>query len=50
MSFQAFKLIMCWHDPDIVRETVPCSWGCKGERTLAEFQTGARDEQSAVSS
>jgi len=51
MSFQAlFKLIKCWRAPDIVSETVPSSWGCDGERTQKfEFQTGARDEQSAVS-
>jgi len=51
MSFQAlFKLVKCWRTPDIVREIVPNSWGCNGERTPADFQTGARDKQSAMSS
>ena len=51
MSFQAlFKLVKHWRSPNIVRETVPSSSGCDDECTLAKFQTGARDEQSAVSS
>ena len=50
MGFQAlFKFVKCWHAPDIIRETVPSSWGCNDERTLANFQTSARDKQSAVS-
>jgi len=50
MSFQAlFKLVECWRAPNVVRETVPSSWCCDDERTLAELQMGARDEQSAVS-
>ena len=48
MRFQAlFELIQCWRAPNIVRETVPSSWGCNDERTLAKLQTDARDEQSA---
>jgi len=44
MGFQAlFKFVKCWRAPDIVRETVPSSRGCDGERALAEFQTSARD-------
>jgi len=51
MGFQAlFKFVECWRTPDVIRETVPSSWGGKGERTLAEFQTSARDKQSAMSS
>jgi len=51
MGFQAlFKFVKCWRAPDIVRETVPSSWACDGEHMLAEFQTGAQDEKSAVSS
>jgi len=51
MGFQAlFKFVKCWRAPDIARETVPSSWGCDGERALAEFQTSARDEQCAMSS
>ena len=46
MGFQAlFKFVKCWHAPDVVRETVPSSWGGDGERALAEFQTSARDKQ-----
>jgi len=46
MGFQAlFKFVNCWRAPDVVRETVPSSWGGDGERALAEFQTSARDEQ-----
>jgi len=49
MTFQAlFILIKCWHALDIVRETVPSSWGCDDEQVLAKFQTGTRDEQSDV--
>jgi len=51
MRFQAlFKFVKCWRAPNFVRETVPSSWGCDDERTLAKLQTGARDEQSAMSS
>ena len=51
MGFQAlFKFVNRWRAPDVVRETVPSSWGCGGERALAEFQTSARDEQCAMSS
>ena len=51
MSFQAlFELVQCWRALNIVRETVPSSWGCDDEHTLAELQTGAWDEQSAMSS
>jgi len=54
MGFQAlFKFVKCWRAPDVVRETVPSSWGGDGERALAdrvEFQTSARDKQSAMSS
>ena len=51
MRFQAlFKLVKCLCAPNVVRETVPSSWRCDDERTLAELQTCARDEQSAVSS
>jgi len=33
MGFQALlKFVKCWRTPDIVRETVPSSWGGKGER------------------
>ena len=40
MGFQAlFKFVKCWRAPDVVRETVPSSWGGDGERALAEFQT-----------
>jgi len=50
MGFQAlFKFVKCWRAPDIASETVPSSWGGDGERALAEFQTSARGEQSAVS-
>jgi len=50
MRFQAmFKLVKCWGAPNIVRETVPSSWGCNDERTLAKLQIDARDEQSAMS-
>jgi len=57
MGFQAlFKFVKCWRAPGIARETVPSSWGCNNERTLAcvrsvrsFFQTSARDKQSAVS-
>jgi len=38
MGFQAlFKFVKCWRAPDIARETVPSSWGCDGDRVLAEF-------------
>jgi len=51
MGFQAlFKFVECWRDPDVVRETVPSSWGGDGECVLAEFQTSARDKQYAMSS
>ena len=51
MGFQAlFKYVKCWRAPDVVRETVPSSWGGDGERALAEFQTSARDKQCAMSS
>ena len=44
MGFQAlFKFVKCWRAPDVVRETVPSSWGGDGERALAEFQTSARE-------
>ena len=44
MGFQAlFKFVKCWRAPDVVRETVPSSWGGDGERALAEFTTSARD-------
>jgi len=47
MGFQAiFKFVKCWRAPDVVRETVPSSWGCDGERALAKFETSARDKQS----
>ena len=33
MGFQAlFKFVKCWRAPDVVRETVPSSWGGDGER------------------
>ena len=36
MGFQAlFKFVKCWRAPDVVRETVPSSWGGDGERALA---------------
>jgi len=51
MGFQSlFKFVKCWRAPDIFRETVPSNWGGDGERALAEFQTSARDKQSAMSS
>jgi len=51
MGFQAlFKFVKCWRDPDVVRETVPSSWGGDGERALAEFQTSAQDKQCVMSS
>ena len=51
MGFQAlFKFVKCWRAPDVVRETVPSSWGGDSERAIAEFQTSARDKQSAMSS
>jgi len=49
MGFRAlFKFVKCWRAPDVVRETVPSSWGADGERALAEFQTSARDKQCAM--
>ena len=40
MGFQAlFKFVECWRAPDVVKETVPSSWGGDGKRALAEFQT-----------
>ena len=51
MGFQAlFRYVKYWRAPDVVRETGPSSWGCDGERALAEFQTSARDKQCAMSS
>jgi len=51
MGFQAlFKFVKCWRSPDVVRETVPSSWGGDCERALAEFQMSARDKQCAMSS
>jgi len=51
VSFQAlFELVQCWRALNVIRETVPSSWGCDDERTLAELQTCARDEERAVSS
>jgi len=48
MGFQAlFKFVKCWRAPDVVRETVPSSWGGDCERALAEFQMSERDKQSA---
>jgi len=49
MSLQTlFKLVTCWCTPNTVRQVVPRGRACDGERTLAEFQTGPRDEQNAV--
>jgi len=32
MGFQAlFKFVKCWRAPDVVRETVPGSWGGDGD-------------------
>jgi len=51
MGFQAlFKFVKCWRAPNIARETARSSWGCDGERALAEFQTSAHHKQCAVSS
>jgi len=51
VSFQAlFELVQCWRAPNVIRETVPSSWRCDDERTFAELQTGARDEERAVNS
>jgi len=50
MGFQAlFKFFKCWRAPDVVRETVPSSWGGDGKRALAEFQTRARDRLMLIS-
>jgi len=37
MGFHAlFKFVKWWRAPDVVRETVPSSWGGDGERALAD--------------
>jgi len=49
MGFQAlFKFVKCWRASDVVRETVPSSWGGDGEHALAEFQTSARESGRTV--
>ena len=49
MSLQTlFKLVTCWCAPNTVRQVVPRGRACDGERTLAELQTGPRDEQNAI--
>ena len=35
MGFQAlFKFVKCWRAPDVVRETVPSSWGGDGDYAI----------------
>ena len=48
MGFQAlFKFVKCWRAPDVVRETVPSSWGGDGERALVSYHVMATTLQSS---
>ena len=43
MGFQAlFKFVKCWRAPDVVRETVPSSWGGDSERAQSDEVICAR--------